>query len=52
MNISSINHRFTPISLPESPTLMGSQTTIPMERITAENLSSVQEGVCLNTCRV
>ena len=45
MNISPINHRFTPISLPESPTLIGSQTAIPMERITTENVSSVQDGV-------
>jgi hypothetical protein len=43
MNISSISDRFTPISLPDSPTLIGSH--IQRDRLSNDNISSDQDGV-------
>ena len=49
MNMGSMRGGFTPISLPDSPTLLGgSPSTIPLERITtADSHAAVQEGVSL-----
>ena len=55
MNMGSgVRGGFTPISLPESPTLLGgSPSTIPLERITtADTHPAVQEGVSFKITQI